>query len=362
MAILTLPYTGVASAATWQSAIAVPSTVEYDSNPLLLTRDEKSVTRTIIAPDYSLVGNFGRDELQFGLGVNVVRSSDTSVVTNREDPRLRLGWQRETETGAYGLTARYEESSTLSTAIQETGVVSADDGTQKFYSLGANWRTALSERSTLIAEADYNHVTYDVTTLIDYDELATRLTWNYAWSERVEVFTRFGATRYEPDETSVATSSNSYTPTVGVNVQFSDQFKGSVYAGLNQVSGTGDGPTGQGGVMLQYTGDRVESSIDASRSTVASGDGGFVEADILKGTWSYAIDEVRRTGFDASWQDTQGQTPNTLSNYSVWVSQELSPFWMARLSFTYKERKQDNFADATANVVGLTLVYSYPGL
>jgi len=58
----------MASAATWQSAIAVPSTVEYDSNPLLLTSDEEGVTRTIIAPDYSLVGTSGPDEYRFGLG------------------------------------------------------------------------------------------------------------------------------------------------------------------------------------------------------------------------------------------------------------------------------------------------------
>lgn len=360
-AILILPCSGMAYAATWQTAIAVPSTVEYDSNPLLLTSDEKGVTRTIIAPDLNLVGTSGRDEFQFGLGVYVVRSSDTDIVSDREDPRLKFGWHRETETGGYGLTARYEESSTLSTEVQETGVV-ASDGTQKLYTVGGNWRSALSERTTLLNETDYTHVTYDIPTLINYDELASRFTLTYAWSERVELFTRIGVRRYEPDEGTAASSSNSYTPTVGLNFLVSEALKGSVYAGVNQVSGTGDGPTGEGGVNLQYTGERFETSFDASRSTVASGDGGFVEADSLKGSVSYLIDETRRTGFDASWQDTKGQTPNTLVNYSAWVSQELSPFWNARLFFTYKERKQDSLPDASANVVGLTLTYSYPGL
>ena len=290
-AILTLPCSGMAYAATWQSAIAVPSTVEYDSNPLLLTSDEKGVTRTIIAPDYSLVGTSGRDQCQFGLGVNVVRSSDTSIVSDREDPRLKLGWQRETEKGGFGLTARYVESSTLSTEVQETGVITPD-GTQKLYTLGGNWRTALSERTTLVNETDYTHVTYDIASLTNYDELSNRLSWNYAWSERVELFTRFGARRYEPEQGSAASSSNSYTPAVGMNFQISERLKGSVYAGVNQVSGTNSGPTGQGGFTLHYTGERVETSIDASRSTVASGDGGFVESDNLRGTWSYAIDET----------------------------------------------------------------------
>ena len=360
-AILALSWSDMTYAATWQSAIAVPSTVEYDSNPLLLTSDEKGVTRTIIAPDYSLVGTAGRDEFQFGLGVNIVRSSDTSIVSDREDPRLRLGWQRETETGAFGLTARYEENSTLSTVVQETGVV-ASDGTQKMYVVGGNWSTALSERSTLVNETDYTHVTYDVDSLTDYDELATRFSWNYAWSEQVELFTRLGVRRYEPAEGAAVASSNSYTPTVGLNVQFSERLRGTAYAGLNQVSGTGSGPKGQGGLLLQYAGERIDTSIDASRSTLASGDGGFVEVDALRGTWSYAVDETRRTGFDASWQDAKGRTPNTLQNYSAWFSQELSPFWIARLSYTYKQRQQDGLPDATANVVGLTLTYSYPGL
>ncbi|MHC8400555.1 hypothetical protein ACYZTX_14025 [Pseudomonas sp. MDT1-17] len=350
-----------AYAATWQSAIAVPSTVEYDSNPTLLTSGEKGVTRTIIAPDYSLVGTSGQDEFQFGLGLNIVRSSDTSIVSDREDPRLRLGWQRETETGAFGLAARYEENSTLSTVVQDTGVV-ASDGTQKMYFLGGNWSTALSERSTLVNETDYTHVTYDVDSLTDYDELATRFSWNYAWSEQVELFTRFRVSRYEPEEGAAVGSSNSYTPTAGLNFQLSERFKGTVYAGLNQVSGTDSGPKGQGGVALQYAGERIDTSIDASRSTLASGDGGFVEVDALRGTWSYAVDETRRLGFDASWQDAKGQTPNTLQNYSAWFSQELSPFWIARLSYTYKQRQQDGLPDATANVVGLTVTYSYPGL
>ncbi|MHC8339824.1 hypothetical protein [Pseudomonas sp. HLT2-19-2] len=351
----------MAYAATWKSAIAVPSTVEYDSNPTLLTNGEKGVTRTIIAPDYSLVGTSGQDEFQFGLGVNVVRSSDTSIVSDREDPRLKLGWQRETETGAFGLTARYEESSTLSSTVQETGVV-APDGTQKRTSLAGNWRTALSERSTLLNEIEYSHVTYDIDSLTNYDELSNRLSYTYAWSERVELFTRFGARRYEPDEGSGVASSNSYTPDIGMNYQISERLRGSVYVGANQVSGTDSGPSGQGGFTLYYTGDRVDTSIDAGRTTLASGDGGFVEVDSLRGTWSYSIDETRRTGFDASWQDAKGQTANTLRNYSAWFSQELSPFWIARLSYTYKQRQQDGLPDASANVVGLTVTYSYPGL
>jgi len=357
--ILIWPCSGVAYAATWQSAIVLPSTVEYDSNPVLVTQNRKGVTRTIIAPDYTLVGTSDRDQWRFGLGMNLVRSSDTSIVSDREDPNLQLGWQRKTETGGFGLTAKYVESSTLSTAVQETGVI-APDGTQKLTSFGGNWSTALSERTTLVNETDYTHVTYDINTLTNYDELSNRLSLNYAWSERVELFTRFEAKRYEPQQGSALPSSNSYTPTVGLNVEISERLKGSLYAGVNQVSGPNSRPRGQGGFSLHYTGERVDTDIGASRNTVASGDGGFVEVDNLNGTWSYALDDTSRTGVDTSWQKTKGLTPNTLRNVGVWFSRELSPFWVARLSFTYKELQQDGLPDATANVVGLTLTYSHP--
>ncbi|MGE8096673.1 hypothetical protein [Pseudomonas fluorescens] len=359
-AILILPCSGVAYAATWHSAIVVPSTVEYDSNPVLVTENKKGVTRTIIAPDYTLVGTSDRDQWRFGLGMNLVRSSDTSIVSDREDPNVQLGWQRETETGGFGLTAKYIESSTLSTAVQATGVIATTDGTQKLTSFGGNWSTALSERTTLVNETDYTHVTYDINTLTNYDELSNRLSFNYAWSERVELFTRFGVKRYEPQQGSALPSSNSYTPTAGLNFEISERLKGAVYAGVNQVSGSNSRPRGQGGFSLHYTGERVDTSIDASRSTVASGDGGFVEVDNLNGTWSYALDDTSRTGFDASWQKTKGLAPNTLRNVGVWFSRELSPFWVARLSFMYKERQQNGLPDATANVVGLTLTYSHP--
>lgn len=358
-AILTLPHSGVAYAATWQSAVALPMTVEHDTNPLLNPGNQKAVTRTIIAPDVTLLGTSGADEFRFGLGVNVERSSDPDIVLDREDPRVLLGWQRETEKGAFGLAAKYVETSTLSTTVLDTGVV-APDGTQKLYSLAGNWKIALTERSTLANDTEYASVNYDIDTLTSYDELATRFTWSYAWSERTELFTRFGVRHYEPESDAVVESSDSYTPTVGVNYQFSERFKGSLYAGVNKVSGTGDGPTGQGGVTLQYTGERVETSFDASRGTVASGDGGFNEVDDVRGVWSYSIDELSRTGFDASWQDSKGQIPNTLRQYGVWASRELSPFWVARLSFTYKERQQDGLQDANANIIGMTLTYSHP--
>lgn len=356
-----LPFPGLVQAAIWQSSVVVPTTVEYDSNPLLLTSDEKGVMRTLIEPNYNLVGTFGADQLTLGLGVHVLHSSDPSVQANREDPDLNLGWRRETETGHFGLRAQYLESSTLSGTVLDTGVVTTD-GTQKMTLLSGDFSRALSARTTLDNETRYSHATYDINSLTGYDELANTSTLTYALSERTDVFAGLRLRRYEPDQTDTAVASNSYTPSVGVKYQITDTLTGRAHIGVNQVSGSEGGRREEGGVLLDYRGTRSDASLSAERTTVASAEGGFAQLDLIHGMWSYALDELTRVGLDAQWQDSKGQTPNTLQTYSVWASRELSPYWDLRLALLYKERQQSGAPDAAATIVGLTLTYRFPDL
>jgi len=356
-----MPLAGVVNAANWQSTVVVPTTVEYDSNPLLLTSEEKGVTRTIIAPDYNLIGQFDRDQLRLGLGMHLLRSSDRSVVDDREDPNLSLGWQRQTETGGFGLLAQYNESSTLSGTVLDTGVVTTD-GTQKMSSLTANWSSAVTERSTLANETRYNHARYDIDTLTGYDEYSNYSSWTYAWSERTDLITGLEARRYEPQDTTTAIASNSYVPSLGIKHLFSERLEGAAHVGVNKTTGSGGGRRGEGGASLFYRGARAEASLSADRSTVASAEGGFAELDMVRGGWSYLVTETSRVGVEATWQDAKGETPNTLQTYSVWASRELSRAWDMRFSLMYKERQQDGLPDAEATIVGMTLTYRYPDI
>ncbi len=356
-----MPLAGVVNAANWQSTVVVPTTVEYDSNPLLLTSEEKGVTRTIIAPDYNLIGQFDRDQLRLGLGMHLLRSSDRSVVDDREDPNLSLGWQRQTETGGFGLLAQYNESSTLSGTVLDTGVVTTD-GTQKMSSLTANWSSAVTERSTLANETRYNHARYDIDTLTGYDEYSNYSSWTYAWSERTDLITGLEARRYEPQDTTTAIASNSYVPSLGIKHLFSERLEGAAHIGVNKTTGSGGGRRGEGGASLFYRGARAEASLSADRSTVASAEGGFAELDMVRGGWSYLVTETSRVGVEATWQDAKGETPNTLQTYSVWASRELSRAWDMRFSLMYKERQQDGLPDAEATIVGMTLTYRYPDI
>ena len=199
-----------AVAAGWQHSISLPMTVELDSNPTLAPNNSSPrLQRTRIVPDYKLSGTFGIDQIGAGLALLVERSSDRIVSLPRQDPSLFLNWQRTTSTGEFGLSTKYQEASTSSSELNEAGLI-VRDGTRKTQSLSGNWRSAISERSSLGASVDRTSVAYDSGTLTNYSNTSLSLNYNYLWSERIEPFFRISTSRYIP-EGRMAISSNSTT-------------------------------------------------------------------------------------------------------------------------------------------------------
>jgi hypothetical protein len=111
---------------------------------------------------------------------------------------------------------------------------------------------------------------------------------------------------------------------------------------------------------MQYRGDRYDAGFSMGRSANPSGDGGFVVSNRIAGTFGFSIDDRSSAGFNASWQDSKGDTPNTTLQLGASASRQLSPFWQARLSYLHKLRREDGQSDASGDVLGVTLVYSPP--
>ena len=348
-------------AGEWNQSISLPTTLEYDSNLPLSSTNKQGVSRLIAVPAYSLIGTYGVDELKAGLGLHVERSSDLRVSMNREDPNLLLGWRRLTETGEFSLTTTNDEVSSRAAELQDTGGITTDS-TRKTASLKGGWRSAVTELSTLTANADYTTVSYDTGTQPNYTNLAADITWGYAWSERMEPFLRFSVSHYDPENTTatVATS-DYYTATAGVKVKASEHMEWTVQGGPGKVVARTTDTGWQGSFDMRYLGDRYDAGFNVGRSVAVSGDGGFVATDRVTGAFSYAIGERSRAGFTASWQDTKGNSPNTMQQLGAWASHELSPFWHARLYYQHKLRSQNGQPDASGDVLGATLVYSPQG-
>ncbi len=347
-------------AGEWHQYVTLPASLEYDSNPSLSTTNKQSVSRLIVVPFYSLVGTYGIDEFKAGLGLKVERSTDQRASIDREDPNLLFGWWRQTETGGFGLTTKYDQVSSREAELQETGATAADS-TRKTWSLGGQWRAAVTELSTLTAYTDYKTVTYDAGTQTNFNNLVAGISWNYTWSERIAPFLSFSANHYDPEKsTATAATSTYYTVSGGVTVKATERLEWTAQGGPGRISASTSGNGYQGSFAMQYRGARYDAALNISRSANVSGDGGFVVSNRVASSFGYPIDERSGLGFSASWQDNQSDTPNTLHQLGAWASHELSPFWNARLYYQHKLRRQDRQSDASADVLGVSLVYSSP--
>ncbi len=347
-------------AGDWQQTISLPTTLEHDSNLSLSATNKQAVSRLIVLPAYNLVGTYEINEFTAGLGLRVERSSNQRASFNRNDPNLQFGWRHLTETGEFGLTAKYDEVSSRAAALEETGSVTIDS-TRKTKSLGGLWRFAASELSALTFDAGYTRVSYDAGAQTGFNNLAAGIAWNYAWSERIEPFLRFSINRYDPEKsTATVTASDYSTVTGGVKIKTSERLEWTAQGGPSRIS-TLPGKTGwQGNLSMQYRGDRYDTSLNIGRSSAPSGDHGFVASDRAGGTFGYTVDERSGVGFSASWQGNKGNNPNTMQQLGGWASHVLSQFLHARLYYQHKMRHQNGQPDASGDVLGISLVYSPP--
>jgi hypothetical protein len=347
-----------AIAGGWQQSISVPMTLEVDSNPTLSSTNSSKLGRSRIVPDYKLTGTFGVDQIGAGLAFQVEQSSDRNVSQARQDPSLYLNWLRQTQIGEFGLATSYQEASTSISELKETGSI-VKDGTRKTQSLSGNWRKSVSEQGSLAASADHTIVAYDSGALNNFTNTSLSLNYSYAWSERIDPFFRIAVSRYAP-ESAVNTSTNNTTLTGGVQFKISESLVLNAQAGTSKVSGAG-ASTLQGSFALQRTGQSHNMTLEIGRSSSASGvAGGFVESDTVRGSWSFTIDARTHTGLDASILNNKALLSNTMSQVGAWISHELTPRWIGRLNYQYRQRQQSGLSDASSGLLGLSLIYSHP--
>lgn len=355
-AALAMLSAGMAHADLFQHGATLAMSLTLDSNPGLSPAAGEGLWRYALTPAYQLSRVEGADAWQASLALLLERSSNPSVSAGREDPSVSIGWQRDMPTGGYGVSAKYDESSTRSTELLDTGFVAAD-ATRTSAALSANWRSALDERNSLALDGAYRKVSYQGGSFTDYTELSGGVTLSHAWSERAEPYIRYSVSRYTPD--SGGASSESHSAAAGLKLAFSELLSGSVRAGMSKTdSQTGAG--WQGGAALNYAGRRSNLSLGVDRSTSASGAGGYAESDQLNVNWTYALSDKANAGVDLLWRENRSAAPGTTRQAGVWTSRELDAFWQLRVSYQYKEVEQAGSGGASAHVLGLFLTYSHP--
>lgn len=338
----------------WQQTMSAQFMTEFDTNPAMSPSYHGGVWRGIFMPGYILTGNFDADTLKSGLALQVVRSSDESLILNRESPSAFIDWTRQIVEGEYGVSGRYTEVDIRDAGIEATSLT-LGASTRATRNISGKWRKAISQRSTLSADGSYEKVSYTGDTYIDYVARTGSMMFSYAWDEYNTPFFKLNYADYEP--AGIGASGQLSSADAGWHWQSSDNLQGTLQAGK---SINNDGETGtQGAVEVKYTGQRTEFVVNASRQVLPSGLGGFVTFDQANGSWSYAVSERSRTGINLEWRTIHYATDIINRTAGVWWQHNLNAYWDTRLYYLHRTREREGVGPATADLLGLMFTYTH---
>lgn len=347
-------YTGQGWADSWQHAVSSRVSTEYDTNPAMSSAYPGSVWRALFEPSYTLIGRMGADELKAGLALQIARSSNKTLSQDRDGPSAFLDWLRQSDVGEFGISSRYAEIATRDAGIDATGLVPVDS-TRASSNLSGSWSKELSERSTLSVHGSYEDISYKGGTYTNYVTQSGGLRYSYAWSESSTPFLMVSGEKYEP--AGGGPTSRLANATLGLNWK-AEYVDLTVQMGQSRSSG---GNTDlQGAFAAQYTGQRNQLALNADRQVSSSGLGGFVKADHMRGSWSYALSEHSNTGIDLDWRKNRSITTNNIrTTAGAWLQRNLNSLWGVRTYYRRSIIAGDATNGASSNMLGLSLVYTH---
>lgn len=356
-------------AAPYQQNFAVTAGAEYDSNPVMVTSDGRSVWRGLVTPDYQLKWKQDENEVLGKARLNLERSSDTELSDDREDPSLSLQWTGANPRGEVWIAGAYDEQSTRVTELDDTGEL-RPDATRTRWAVNSGWDRAVTERTQLGIDVGYQDLSYDVDTFTDYTNADVGLTLSYLLSEVISPYFKLGASRYEPDETTATEdSADRYSSFAGVEWQLNEFIGSDLYAGAVYVDDEiyGNDTNWNGGADLTYKNEKLEGRLGYARETDASGAGGYEEADTVGASFTYNYSLLTRLGGSTDWRKNRSTLDNDTVRVELWADRDLAEFWTIRASWRFRQedgsgqfRPQGEQGKAEANIVMFSLRYTVP--
>jgi len=342
------------NAVTLQQSVSMPFSMEYETNPRLLSTNKESARRRILNPRYSLNAIQGNEEFSVDFGLNIERSSNQSASADREDPNLGLGWTHTYETGQFGLTTNFSEQSTRSSEFNDTGIV-VNDNTRQTRSIGSNWNTELSDRYSLNINADVTKVEFSSITgsLNDFDNKSISAQLNYSLNENLNTFARLSLSRFEPANNS---TTKFRSVDLGTDWSVSENFSLNTSVGINETGGSNGASGWQANFDATYETERSQITAGLSRSRAPSGTGIIRESNQLSAGWSYSMSDRSTLGVNFNYQENLGINASDTMLFSTNYTRTLSPDWDFRVSARYRNR-DNTITEVSSSALTATIIY-----
>lgn len=340
--------------------IFITTGVERDSNPGQDENNERPVWIYSITPQILLDYNSEVNRLYLNAALVVQQHSNEDVLTDREDPRLMVGWDRTYESGMFGFNANYTESSSRGEELRTTGVFRATENTSRTKGIGATWEHMVAPRWTVLTQGDYSDNTFtDVGSLRDYTLANVRTKLTYQNSERLNTYVQLGYGQLSPDK--IFKDTDVARLAIGADYELSEALTVSSRAAVYDLSGRQSETDWEAGVRLGYNAGRVAYRAELNRELVASGIGGFQKTDLLGLGWLFNVSEVDTLGasyiLSKSKRDRQVDFINAdFREVSAFYQRILSGNWIGQANVSFRERDSSG-TYSNGNLIGVSLVY-----
>jgi len=349
---------GLALPSMAQHSVSVPMEVEHSSNPALTTGGAVGVTRVRVSPQYTIQKEDGTTLTRFSLGGVLERSSNTAVSGHRSDPNLSVAMEHALPSGGIGLRVALTESSTRTEEFAETGTV-ASDATQRSIVAEGNWTHDMSEVSRFELGLGASHLRYDTLRLVSSREIRSSAGYRHSLGEDTFLTARWEGARLHPEQGVARSSRNRFS--VGLSTRLSEAFR--LVGELGTVRTTGPGATRGPATLLRldYSGERLLSALEWSRSTAVSGAaGGYTGTRLLGWTAEYALSELTSVNLAASQTRSQGVTGASGASFRLGLRHSLGEFWSLEGRVSQLRSRPATGGRATSNGVGVLLSYTHP--
>lgn len=277
---------GTVVAAEWSVEPSISLREEYNDNIRFTISPHPGVWQSQLSPSIRMSSKTEVLEVSGSAQISINQYSGDPLVENRNDQFFTLLTRIESERNTWAMKASYKQDSTSESETAQTGVVHQTRTQRSALNLSPSWTRALTERSALKLDYNFQDVKYDAhINLNDYTNQQAGGTLQYQLSERdaVSLSANYSTIEYAstvnayPDgfplfdynfrvyrvipgitgngSDTISRKSSTRSVQVGLNHQFSETFGGNFSLGLRStITTTGHTCNGDFGRVSLYTG------------------------------------------------------------------------------------------------------------
>ncbi|MBL1321886.1 MAG: outer membrane beta-barrel protein [Methylophaga sp.] len=376
LALILAIYTQLSLAAEWSLTSALNPSVEYDDN-VFLSENEQSSMHYAVTPTAVVTRAVDNMLTSLSVGYQIDRYTSLSSDNDTENPFIRFNSSYSTERSQYDLSASYQEATSRSTAVEDTGDFSTQS-INRTRSISPSFSYQWTERDTLSFSGSYLERLSSTTSFADTETKSITAGWQHQFSERLSAGLNGTFSNYKSDGLTLSTDDDNYNLSTSMTYALSELWSLTGNVGARKLNSertstlTGitndDTSTGSTfGFSAIRTDDINTYTINLSRDLSPSGTGDVNESDRINASWSHNISDRLTANMAASYQETtsalrdsNGKRKNV--NFTPSLRWQLERNLNLNFKYSYRKQTQESGRSADSNAVSVTLNYNWDGI